>query len=310
MADDLFPVYDEILKSSQKMANPQLRGSLYTAADTSPDEEAHFQKLSKKVGLPVEALRVDRGAEARRLATVQGIEQLPQDAPAAADWLANQENAGLAHDDTENLSMAERLLTSAGNFLRNDIPALATTYGARIGAGYQKSFGGLLRFISESDEPMTTLYGEEHDKRMNAYFADLAQKGANIAAEGRGIAAEVEKEKPLRSYPGKILGNAVESIGAMVPGIAGSIATLNPGSSDDGRHVRGESGERDLDRRLHGQCIDSGRRRDDDGTSPLHGTDKVLQAGEDDKEACNLLPCGHSGRTHSDGGPEYDRKVF
>ena len=230
MADDLFPVYDEILKSSQKMANPQLRGSLYTAADTSPDEEAHFQKLSKKVGLPVEALRVDRGAEARRLATVQGIEQLPQDAPAAADWLANQENAGLAHDDTENLSMAERLLTSAGNFLRNDIPALATTYGARIGAGYQKSFGGLLRFISESDEPMTTLYGEEHDKRMNAYFADLAQKGANIAAEGRGIAAEVEKEKPLRSYPGKILGNAVESIGAMVPGIAGSIATLNPGT--------------------------------------------------------------------------------
>lgn len=222
-----FEEYDSIVKSASSMANPRLLGTLYTAADMNPDEEAGLHRLAKKTGLPVEALRVDKGAEARRLAAVQDRDDLGTTAPAAASWLTNSENASLAHDDVDNLSTAEKLLTSVGNLFKNDIPNLATSYGARIGAGYQRAYGGLLRYMTEGD-PVVSFYGEEHDKKANEYWSGVAQKGADIAREGRDISKVVDQEKPLKSYGGKILGMAVDSIGAMAPGIAGGVLTMNP----------------------------------------------------------------------------------
>jgi hypothetical protein len=102
----IFDEYDSIIKSAQGSGNPQLRGSLYSSADTSPDEEASFHKLAKKTGLPVESLRVDKGAEARRLAAAQSSEDLP---PATSSFLSDPANAKISHDDTENLADLERI---------------------------------------------------------------------------------------------------------------------------------------------------------------------------------------------------------
>ncbi|BCS54787.1 hypothetical protein [Geobacter sp. SVR] len=210
MADDLFSVYDDIIKSAARRTNPQLKGSLYSSVDTNPDEEAGLHKLSQKVKIPVEALRADRGAEARRLAAVQGRDDLPT---ASTNFLSSPDNAKLAHDDVDNLSLTERLLTSAGNFLRNDVPAIATTYGARIGAGLQKGLGGLQRFMGEAvpNENGFSIYADD---------PELIRKGTERYQEGKMISETIDAEKPLKSYAGKIVSSALESIGFMAPGLA------------------------------------------------------------------------------------------
>ena len=110
----LFEEYDDIIKSSDRQQ--QLKTSLYTSADSNPDQEAGFIKLSRKTGIPVEALRNDNGAEARRRATA-----LPADgdvmtaAPVTTSFLSDPANARIAHDDIDNLSGMERTIAE---FLR------------------------------------------------------------------------------------------------------------------------------------------------------------------------------------------------
>ncbi|MDT8419340.1 MAG: JAB domain-containing protein [Desulfuromonadales bacterium] len=103
-------LYDDIIDRSFKPENLQLKGTLYTSLDSNPDEEAGLHKLSQKTGLPVEALRKDRGAEARRRAALIDTESLPTEAPKTAEFVTAPENAALAHDDLSNLSALEKLV--------------------------------------------------------------------------------------------------------------------------------------------------------------------------------------------------------
>ena len=105
-------IYDDIIDRSFKPENLQLKGSIYTSLDSNPDEEAGLHKLAQKTGLPVEALRKDRGAEGRRRAALIDTEQLPQQAPKTAEFVTLPDNAAVAHDDLANLSALEKLVTA------------------------------------------------------------------------------------------------------------------------------------------------------------------------------------------------------
>ena len=104
-------IYDDIIDRSFKPENLQLKGTIYSSLDSNPDEEAGLHKLAQKTGLPVEALRKDRGAEARRRAALIDTEQLPAEAPKTAEFLADPENARLAYDDLQALTDTEGLFT-------------------------------------------------------------------------------------------------------------------------------------------------------------------------------------------------------
>ena len=59
-----FDIYDEVIDKAYNPPSPQLSGSIYSSADTSPDAEATLHKLSKKTGIPLEGLRNDNGDSA------------------------------------------------------------------------------------------------------------------------------------------------------------------------------------------------------------------------------------------------------
>lgn len=106
--------YAEIIAKRKADRETSLRSSLYSAADANPDEEAFFSSLSQKTGLPVEALRNDKGAEGKRLQTVQQADTLLTQAPQTAAWMAKNENARHGHDDIDNLAATEDLFIKRG----------------------------------------------------------------------------------------------------------------------------------------------------------------------------------------------------
>lgn len=89
-----------------------LRSSLYGALLENPDVAARAQKLGRKTGLPADV--VGRNLpEVERNAKLNEFDQLLQNSPVVAQWLADQNNAKVAHDDVDNMSEHERLFREA-----------------------------------------------------------------------------------------------------------------------------------------------------------------------------------------------------
>lgn len=89
-----------------------LRSSLYGALLENPDVAARAQKLGRKTGLPADV--VGRNLpEVERNAKLDEFDQLLQNSPVVAQWLADQNNAKVAHDDVGNMSEHERLFREA-----------------------------------------------------------------------------------------------------------------------------------------------------------------------------------------------------
>jgi hypothetical protein len=124
--------YDELLEQQDQERSSRVSRALYLSADSNADREAGFHNISRRSGVPVEALRLDDGAEAKRRIASKEAENLGAVAPATANWLSSPDNARLAHDDVEKLAQLER--------------------AARQGFGQQASGGSTLGIATPSDQ--------------------------------------------------------------------------------------------------------------------------------------------------------------
>lgn len=187
----LFEEYDNIVKSVSSQQSGRLQTSLYTSADTNPDQEAGFVKLSQKTGIPVEALRNDNGAEARRrAAALPAEEDLQATAPKTAEFLADPANAKLAHDDLEALAKVEgifsRMVETRGIASASDRQAARTaqSIGRAIGTGLSVApellnagLAGTGRLAAEGVE--WSLRGFEDPTGMRQRVADIAKESSD-----------------------------------------------------------------------------------------------------------------------------------
>jgi hypothetical protein len=90
---------------------------LTLAFETNPDVEAQKQKLQKTTGIPA-ALMDDETkqlAELQNFLSSKGVTDLPTKAPLTANWISQQENANIAHDDIEALVDLEALAKAGPN---------------------------------------------------------------------------------------------------------------------------------------------------------------------------------------------------
>lgn len=101
--------YADLFAEQDQEQVSRITRAAYLSADTNPDQESNLHKISQKSGIPVEALRLDNGIEAKRRIAAQSVELLPSSAPRTAEWFSNPENANIAHDDLEALSNLERV---------------------------------------------------------------------------------------------------------------------------------------------------------------------------------------------------------
>lgn len=91
-----------------------VRASLYTSLLQNPDMAARAQQLGKRTGLPADVVQRNL-PEVERNAQLDDFDRLLQGSPTLAQWVAEQGNAAVAHDDLENMGAIERALRNTGN---------------------------------------------------------------------------------------------------------------------------------------------------------------------------------------------------
>jgi len=91
-----------------------LRSSLYGALLENPDMAARAQKLGRKTGIPADV--VGRNLpEVERNAKLDEFDRVLDRSPTVAQWLTEQNNAKIAHDDVENLLAIEETAKQFGS---------------------------------------------------------------------------------------------------------------------------------------------------------------------------------------------------
>lgn len=107
------PTIDEAAAQVVDQQRTAVRASLYTSLLQSPDVAARAQQLGKRTGLPSD-LVLRNLPEVERNAQLDDFDRLLQGSPTLAQWVAEQGNAAIAHDDLENLSGIERAMRDTG----------------------------------------------------------------------------------------------------------------------------------------------------------------------------------------------------
>lgn len=91
----------------------QLRSTLYHSLLANPDMAARAVQLGRKTGIPADV--VERNLpEVQRNVQLDEFDQVLQRSPAVAQWLTDQANAKVAHDDVDNLSAFDSALKTLG----------------------------------------------------------------------------------------------------------------------------------------------------------------------------------------------------
>ena len=160
------------LGDKKQETTQSLRVSFDTALGVNPDQEAGLRKTASILNIPVDAARA-HPEDVRRQATMltTNFDQIADQYPNTARFLAKQENANIAHDDVPNMSNTEKVLGALKDLKGN---AIAGAYSASRGAA------GIFRAGFELAAPVLdplagTILPENPLRRVAAGFEALGQ---------------------------------------------------------------------------------------------------------------------------------------
>lgn len=108
-------VADYVANPTQPVA-PRLRDSLYLGVQQKPDYVAEMRRVSQATGVDYLSAQANE-PQLKAQAQVEMIDPngLIRTAPKTANWLAEPDNAAVAHDDTPILQRVEQLFKNLGN---------------------------------------------------------------------------------------------------------------------------------------------------------------------------------------------------
>jgi hypothetical protein len=105
--------YGEILDSMDQEQQQKLAAVSEVASQFNPDQYAQALTQSAQTGVP--AATIAQVAPGDKPRSKYGALLDSQDAPVTHEWLSNIDNAAVAQDDVERLSLMERILVSLGD---------------------------------------------------------------------------------------------------------------------------------------------------------------------------------------------------
>lgn len=154
------------LGTQQRDAVDSLKFSINNALTVNPDKQAQALKLSSELDIPV-STAMDNMDEAQRRAQMERMdfESLYGKSPRTANYLANQQNANLSHDDVDGLTSLEKLF--GGD--------VAQGIGRVADEGIMPSIRNLVDNINKPYQPTTYIGGSA---RAGGY--DLMSAGAKL----------------------------------------------------------------------------------------------------------------------------------
>lgn len=178
--------YDTIADDLYGNPAAQLNASLSAASATNPDEHAKSVQLGRELGVPSNVVSIDQKAFDDKAKLERAKKAVKYDT-VAAKWLANPDNAKLAHDDVDNLGLTEKAIHAFGEYgLR---PLGGGTYRVAQGAnallGFATSAGGL------ADNPLSEyLYGLAKNAKGTAETMGASAIEGGAITQGYGSAVE------------------------------------------------------------------------------------------------------------------------
>jgi hypothetical protein len=86
-----------------------VRSSLYSSLMENPDMVARSRQLGQKTGLPADVVSRNY-EEVDRRAKMDDYDRILQESPVLAQWITDQNNSGIAHDNIENMSAIESVV--------------------------------------------------------------------------------------------------------------------------------------------------------------------------------------------------------
>lgn len=186
----------------------QLKTSMALSSGAKPDFVAESRKLSQTLGLPPQTVEGDI-EDSRRRAALETFDAAgyARDFPNAAKFMADPQNAAIAHDDTQNLGGVDAALSAIGAAARYITSA--------------DDKGGLLR----------DMWAGVHGANRGA--AGVFQAGAELAAPLLDpLAGTILPENPLRRIAasfaemGSYSGQSMKELSPAKPGIvAGGVSS-------------------------------------------------------------------------------------
>jgi hypothetical protein len=188
--------YDDIAREQK---GEYLRSSLYSGARQQPDIEAKIQALSERVGVPVDVVRRKRlEVELHDKLKSFDYEKVIKESPKLSSWLAEPNNAAVAHDDISNLSTTEQMLTLgrdySGAFGQGVIGQGA---GASI-SGFGELYGVAARTLERGLDVALPKQAMDVLRTPIPWWLDpekiLKRQGGSLKAIGEAIAPPKERQ--------------------------------------------------------------------------------------------------------------------
>jgi hypothetical protein len=124
----------------------QAKASLYNALLQNPDMAARAQQLGRQTGLPSDVVQRNM-PEVERNVRLNEFDRLLENSPTVAQWLTDQNNAAVGHDDVENMGAIEsalRYVVSAPGAPRGGLMADAGVAGMAGVSGLQRASAGVV----------------------------------------------------------------------------------------------------------------------------------------------------------------------
>lgn len=223
-------------------AEPDAGPAVKAAVETNPDQAAKNQQLSRKTGLPVEAIEADP-LQAEQAVRGNDILNMLADAPSTNTWMGDISNAQVAHDDVENLVGMERALAARNNApIKEDdfLTAMQKTF-ENAPEMFQQIAAGAIQYLGEREPIAGTGFGlDPFDPQYQSDVVDTFREFRdapnnplrNVGQQLYNAAAQDIAANAPNVDPDSVTGYAVDitnSLIQMAPVLLSTAITRSPG---------------------------------------------------------------------------------
>lgn len=220
---DTDKVVSEYLTVPKVQTSPakDMRVTMSSAVDQNPDQTAELQKISRRTGVPLSALKDPenkRTVEKQETLSTFNFDAYTQAFPESARFLATPEIAAISHDDVDTIGGVETVVKKLGNATR------AT--GAGI-VGFGSGTLGVAResflLMGQYEETTGDFRGRAKAYTALGQFFGMGQQAGNTMRDDI-LAPALDGAGLIESgiYSG------VSSLSSQAPGLIASVATRNP----------------------------------------------------------------------------------
>lgn len=153
----------------------RLAAALQTGVVQNPDEEAGLRREAQQRGMDPEVLRTAR-AQRTPLPppALSTWYDMPERAPRAAGFLSNPQNAAIAHDDTDNLSLAEQTMGVLKNI------------GGSLYAGLPRTSAGIVGFFEAAEDVSDAVLGAPFRGVERLLGTNVGERNRQFTRQQRG----------------------------------------------------------------------------------------------------------------------------